>query len=533
MANPNSKKQTVRTRYSDPPAPPRRSGIVYVVEGFGVRVRVHRGQLVVEDGYGRDRRKRVFSRPLHDLSRLIVLGHEGAVTLEAIRWLTDLGIPYQHIDRDGRVLLISVPAADDARLRRAQALAIGNTTGLEIARMLLREKLVGQRSNLTRIIASAQDSGEDHLEPFTTAVESLESASAVNELLIAERDAALAYWSAWAPVSTRFRKCDLPLVPTHWLHFGRRGSPLTSAPRSAINPPNALLNYLYAILEAETRIACLIVGLDPTLGIVHGDYRSRDSLALDVMEAVRPHVDAYVLELLERKTFRATDFHETRRGVCRVVAPLTHELVNTAPAWADRLAPIVERVALALASTPGSHVSRLATPLTNAKRHTGRDQMRKHPRTRSKLRAPKVDRRCHRCGGEVPHRRRVYCDDCLPHFQREQLERATGALSPVEVVRARTGADVTHGGEAAAKRGASISSRKREIAEWERRHGKLIDLTAFEHEILPLIREVPLSALVRATGLSLRYCSQIRRGEKTPHPRHWQALRAVEDAASG
>lgn len=527
MANPNSKKQTVRTRYSDPPALPRRKGNVCVVEGFGVRVHVHRRHLVVEDGYGRDRRKRVFSRPLHGLSRLVVLGHEGAVTLEAVRWLTDLGIPYQHIDRDGRLLLVSVQASDDARLRRAQALAIGNPTGIEVARMLLREKLTGQLSNLERVLNHVGGVADDHRCAFAIAVESLRGAESVNDLLLAERDAALAYWSAWAPISTRFRATDAARVPAHWLHFGQRGSPLTSAPRSAINPPNALLNYLYAILEAETRIACLIVGLDPTLGIVHGDYRSRDSLALDVMEAVRPHVDAYVLDLLERRTFRATDFCETRRGVCRLVAPLTHELIATAPSWAMHLAPIVERIASALAATSGSHISRLATPLTNANRQAGRDDMRRRLPTQPKLRTPKAARRCHRCGGELPHARRVYCDACLPHFQREQLERAAATPSPVNVARRRRGIDPTHGGEAAAKRGMATAKRRRELVGWEQQHGKLVDLSAFEREVLPLIGDVPLSRLVRATGLSLRYCSQIRRGEKVPHPRHWPAFRAV------
>ena len=64
----------------------------------------------------------------------------------------------------------------------------------------------------------------------------------------------------------------------------------------------------------------------------------------------------------------------------------------------------------------------------------------------------------------------------------------------------------------------------RGVREWEERHGKLVDLSAFAREILPLIQSVPLSGLQRATGLSLRYVSQIRRGEKTPHPRHWDAL---------
>jgi len=92
---------------------------------------------------------------------------------------------------------------------------------------------------------------------------------------------------------------------------------------------------------------------------------------------------------------------------------------------------------------------------------------------------------------------------------------------------AAQGADPTHGGQAAKRRGQTIAARKQAIRDWERQFGKVVDLTIFEREILPLIRDVPLSRLTKATGLSLRYVSQIRRGEKTPHQRHWQALRSV------
>jgi hypothetical protein len=63
--------------------------------------------------------------------------------------------------------------------------------------------------------------------------------------------------------------------------------------------------------------------------------------------------------------------------------------------------------------------------------------------------------------------------------------------------------------------------------EWDEQHGKLVDLSGFQRDILPLIEHVPLRRLQEATGLSLRYVSLIRRGERTPHPRHWQALPAV------
>lgn len=64
--------------------------------------------------------------------------------------------------------------------------------------------------------------------------------------------------------------------------------------RSAVNPPNAVLNCLYAMLEAEARLAAAELGLDPGLGVLHRDTPNRDSLACDLMEPVRPLVDVSV-----------------------------------------------------------------------------------------------------------------------------------------------------------------------------------------------------------------------------------------------
>src|SRR5207245_678059 len=110
--------------------------------------------------------------------------------------------------------------------------------------------------------------------------------------------AASLHWSAWEHLPVLFVRRDQLKVPEHWKTFGKRRSPLSGNARLAGNPANALLNYLYALLEAEARFACLAVGLDPGVGILHADQWSRDSLALDVMEAVRPDADAFLLKLL-------------------------------------------------------------------------------------------------------------------------------------------------------------------------------------------------------------------------------------------
>ena len=507
---------------------PLRRGAVCVVEGYGVRVRVKRGHLLVEDGYGAERRERVFSRATHGLSRLVVLGHEGFVTLEALRWLADLGIAYQQIDRDGRVLATSAIGGGDARLRRQQALAPHTDLGLEVARSILIAKLDGQRDVLSQLTDLAEV-----FEAFDHWRHSLREGASLEALLEAEREAALIYWGQWAVVEWRFSPRDAERVPAHWQRFGRRQSPLSSGPRLAVTPINALLNYLYALLEAETRIACLIVGLDPGLGVVHVDYRARDSFVLDLMEVGRPAVDAYVLNLVRSRIFIARNFGETSRGICRVLAPLAHELAETGHDWRQLIAPYAERIAEQLASAPDSRIDELPSPLMGARRRragaAGGSVRPPSPRPATVPRRrpqPKPLPACKRCGEPVPRRERVYCDACLPHYQSEQFAQAfvNSGLSTLEKQKA-AGRDTTHGGKAAKRRGQSIAERKRAVREWEREFGKVVDLGVFEREILPLVRGVPLSRLVKATGLSLRYCSQIRRGEKVPHPRHWQALR--------
>ena len=137
-------------------------------------------------------------------------------------------------------------------------------------------------------------------------------------LLAVEAQAAAAYWQSWAPLPIPFTPRDARRVPDHWLKFRQRASLLTGGPRPASNPPNAVLNLLYSLAEFETVVAAGAVGLDPGLGIFHTDKRDRASLALDLMEACRPTVDAYVLALLTQRTLSAREFVETREGGCRI-----------------------------------------------------------------------------------------------------------------------------------------------------------------------------------------------------------------------
>jgi hypothetical protein len=55
-------------------------------------------------------------------------------------------------------------------------------------------------------------------------------------------------------------------LPDHWRTLGNRHSTLSGTPRAAVTPGNAMLNYLYGVLNSEITTALHALGLDPALG---------------------------------------------------------------------------------------------------------------------------------------------------------------------------------------------------------------------------------------------------------------------------
>ena len=370
---------------------PIRNGILTLC-GYGLTIYIEHGRLSVEDGIANRRRKSVFSKATCGIQRLVILGHSGTLSLEAVRWLHDIQAAIIQIDADGKLLFASSPLKERfGRLRRAQALASSSRIGVEIVNYLLTKKLTGQAEFAER------SKNPNAARSITDQVAALNKVKHMKDFRLIEAQAALKYWSAWSAIEVKFARIHKKTVPPHWKRFGQRISPLTSSPRNAANPANALLNYLYAILEAETRIALLTVGLDPAIGFMHTDQPSRDSLALDMMEAVRPSVDTWLHGFLVQNNFSKLDFFERRDGTVRLSSRITSQLAATATLWAAEVAPVSEWVAGELMASATKNVH-LPTPLTEKNRSDGRDQYRRRtsaPRLRI---TADVGSACPECG---------------------------------------------------------------------------------------------------------------------------------------
>jgi CRISPR-associated protein Cas1 len=100
------------------------------------------------------------------------------------------------------------------------------------------------------------------------------------------------------------------------------------------DPVNALLSFLYTLLTHDCRSAAESVGLDPAVGFLHRDRPGRPSLALDLMEELRPVLaDRLALSLINRRQLRSSDF-ETRDGGAVLLSEAGRKTVLTA--WQDR-----------------------------------------------------------------------------------------------------------------------------------------------------------------------------------------------------
>ena len=485
---------------------PTTSGVL-TISGFGVRVRVHSGHLEIEDGVGPERRKLRLARVGHRLKRLVLIGSDGFVTLEALRWLADQHVAFTMLHRDGKVLFVTGPVrSSDARLRRAQALAGKSEIGVEIARELIERKLAGQEQ-----VARGKLLSDTSADTISRCRAELSNATTLDRIRLIESRAAAVYWSVWSNLPISFPRKDEPRVPDHWRVFGARFSPLTGSPRVAVNPANAILNYLYGLLYSESRLAAAALGLDPGLGILHFDIAARDSLACDLMEVVRPQVDAFVLDWITRDPLKREWFVERADGNCRLTASLVAHLSDTAPIWGRAVAPVAEWLAqvlwkLTCKNSAGNQI--FPTRLTQSRKRSAQGGSTQPARTRQQIR----ESICFECGSKV-QRGETRCGTC-------RIEAATKSMVDV----ARIGRLTAHGDKAQAKRSSTQLQHGDARRAWEpSSQPAWLTEEFYSAKMQPLLAQMQGTTIARAIGVTFVYGSRIRQGRR-PHPRHWLPL---------
>ncbi|WP_371348909.1 type I-C CRISPR-associated endonuclease Cas1c [Ancylobacter sp. IITR112] len=251
--------------------------------------------------------------PLHMLEGVVSFGRPGA-SPALLAACAEAGITISHLDPNGRFLArVEGPRTGNVLLRRAQFRAADNPTrGVPIVRGIVAAKAANQRTVIRRALRDHGDSlpggGREALEAaerrLTDVARRTLAATSVDLLRGLEGEAAQAYFGVFNQL---LRTGDPAFV------FGGRSR------RPPLDRVNALLSFFYALLGHDCRSALEAHGLDPQVGFLHSDRPGRASLALDLMEELRPVLaDRLVLSLINRRQLAADDFTVEDAGGVRL-----------------------------------------------------------------------------------------------------------------------------------------------------------------------------------------------------------------------
>jgi len=230
---------------------------------------------------------------------IIVEGHSGMITFEAINWLMHHNTPVLMLDYDGSLIsAIMPPQPVRGDLRRAQVEAhLNPKKRLTIARSIIEAKL--ERSDQVLNWLGESHDMERDIRSFREEAHGLGHAKTVDEIRSVEARAAETYWRA-------FQKA----VPVK-LEFKSRSSKARNRQYNASDPVNALLNYGYAFLQSAVRRAINTTGLDASLGYLHEGQPATTPLVYDFQEPYRWLVDYVVLKMVLSRAFSWDDFYFT------------------------------------------------------------------------------------------------------------------------------------------------------------------------------------------------------------------------------
>jgi hypothetical protein len=304
-------------------------------------------------------------------------------------------------------------------------------------------------------------------------------------------------------------KADLQKIPEHWRFVGSRQSPLTGGPRLAVTPAHGILNYVFALLEAETRLAITCLGLDAGLGLgLHTDTADRSSLAFDVLEPVRPQVELWLLNWITSEPLRRVDFFECANGNARLMSSICKKLSETTTVWRKLVAPWAEYVARSLRTgVKSGRNSSPPTGLIQQGRVQGRGKVLK-----VSFQHPKADHLCRGCGKAITAGR-THCGHCAISGATDRLLNAS-----------ELGRLAARKPEARAKHVASRRRHAEACSEWDAStQADWLTAQVYLAKIQPLLVRKSSSEIAKHIGVSRWYAGRIREGYR-PHPRHWQAL---------
>ena len=305
-----------------------------LITGFGTSINVDKRKLIITNKLKNTKLEFYPHKINHD--GIIIDGHTGNITFEAMRWLSKHNINLTLLNWNGQLLanvMPEQPKSGKLRIKQYQKY-LDSQMRFEIALKIVQCKVdhsLNLLEELSRFyssidIVSIRKSAEKE-DLFLLSImknsKKQDITKSIKQLMTYEGRIAGIYHDHLVKI---FNK----LYPE--FNFTGRKNKTSSRNYNASDEINALLNYGYAILESEIRKAINGIGLDYSIGFLHEINQSRTPLVYDIQELFRWLIDVSVIQLLEEKKIKKSDFIITENYHTRLgedVASMLIEKINS------------------------------------------------------------------------------------------------------------------------------------------------------------------------------------------------------------
>lgn len=270
--------------------------VTLIITEIGSKLQIKKNRFLITHGFSR---KPVSEIPI-DLVDQIISESSCTITAQAMAALSKYAIPFVWVGPENKSLYI-LPTYQNglASLRRRQYAAMETKKGVHIAKQIVFYNIKNRITTLSKWKKEYDLDLNDqiiqirsYLKNPPTLSESLEESR--NLLMAFEAKVAKEYWKGFRLLAENLG----------WPFNGRTKRP-------AKDGTNALLNYGYAILEAQALAAVSITGLDIYAGYLHTDRSGRTSLLQDIKEEFRQVlVDEALVQFMSRTSYEKEHFEK-------------------------------------------------------------------------------------------------------------------------------------------------------------------------------------------------------------------------------
>jgi CRISPR-associated protein Cas1 len=262
---------------------------------------------------------KVFQAPIHSIENIVCFGFK-PLTPQVMAFCAENNVGISYLTEQGKFLARVYGAQKgNVLLRKAQyAISDNEFQSLQIAKPIIAAKVSNYRHLLLRHQRNHPDNCPDSVslaaDTIGRRLTNIQQSETLNELRGYEGECATLYFGVLSSLITSQQE-DFT--------FSQRSK------RPPLDPANALLSFLYAILANDVRSALETVGLDPQVGFLHQIRSGRPSLALDIMEEFRAYLgDRIMLNLINLKQVTKKDFEIRESGEVRMSDSARKELLT-------------------------------------------------------------------------------------------------------------------------------------------------------------------------------------------------------------